>query len=215
MFRIASSRTAVSIALAVAAPALSGCLSTPPSSIVRLARLSPLEADPAQIRIAVVHDNVLRVRGGDVTLRMTYKPDGKGPTIDESYKPVVSADQAPPPELATQLAGNRTLTVMGLSAEDAEKMRRVQAAIREFKAAGGDGSGTLAAGVEGCRNAAVPDGPVLVSTFLKTADAETFFPLARDQDMRRLLAKRGVDIADMTPCAADVPAPASPATSPR
>ncbi|MCC0029794.1 MAG: hypothetical protein H6891_05800 [Brucellaceae bacterium] len=203
MIRTVSNRFAASIALAVAATALPGCLSTPPSSIVRLARLSPLEADPAQIRIAVIHDRVLRVRQGDVTLRITYKPKGDGPAFDERYLPIVSADQTPPPELASQLGEDRALTVTRLSGEDAARMRLVQAAIGDFKAAGGDGSGTLAAGVEGCRAGVIPDGAVLVSTFLKTADGDTFFALSRNQDMRKLLAKRGIDIAAMTPCGAD------------
>lgn len=203
MIRVPRNLLALSIVLPVAALVLPGCLSTPPSSMIRLARLSPLEADPGQIRIAVIHDGILRVREGDVTLKLAYEPDGKGPSFDEHYKPVVSANQSPPPELAGQKADSQRLTVMHLSARDAVRMREVQSAIRDYKQAGGDGAGTLAAAVEGCLDAAGPDGPVLVSTYLKTADGDTFFALVRNQDMRKLLAKQGVDIAGMEPCTPD------------
>lgn len=201
MIRVIRNLRALSIVLPVVAMTASGCLSTPPSSMIRLTRLSPLDADPAQIRIAVIHDRMLRVREGDVTLKLTYKPDGKGPSFDERYKPVVSASQAPPMELASQLEKDRALTVLHLSDRDAAHMRQAQSLIKAYKESGGDGSGSLAAGVEGCRDAAIPEGPVLVSTYLKTADDDTFFALVRNQDMRKLLAKRGVDIADMEPCA--------------
>ena len=51
---------------------------------------------------------------------------------------------------------------------------------------GSGGSLTIAVRSDTCRIAALPGGPVLFSTYLKTAETNGFVALARELDLRKL-----------------------------
>ena len=53
---------------------LSACMSVPPSSYGKLVRLSPLETDPKDIRVAVLAPEDLMMRPGDAVLDVYFKP---------------------------------------------------------------------------------------------------------------------------------------------
>lgn len=207
MLKTAFAKLTVAAALGLA---LTGCLSTPPSSLARLSRLSPLEADPAAIRFAVTHPQAFAVRTGDVSVTLAYKGDGAGPDITRTFKAEVLPAGPLPPELAPEAGSAATVTIVRLSDADAETMRGAQRRIAAHKAAGGDGKGNISVGATGCRKAPVPSGPLLMTTWISTVPAEPYFVLARDIDLRAAMTKAGADVSAMPPCGAMAPEATQP-----
>jgi hypothetical protein len=191
------SKACLSIA---SAACLCGCMSVPAASIAKLQRLSPLEADPAQIRAAVLHPDFITLRDGDVTLTVTYRPSGTGPVVNEQFRAGASIADPMASELRERIQPGQTATVVKLAAADIAKLRAAQAAIAAHKASGGKGKGSLSVGATGCRNAPVPDGDARFSTWLKVSTAEPFLPLIADADLAAMLRQAGTSLEAMPAC---------------
>lgn len=180
--------------------ALAGCLSTPPSTLVKLARLSPLESDPAQMRIAVRAPSSIRVRTGDIRLAMRF--DGPSPetSLIAETQPLIEEQAGPVPGIADDRADGTRLHVAELSPEDAQRIAAVQRRIKQLRADGVEGRGSLSVTATGCAQSPVPDGPVLITTYLQTAVQEDFVILNRRVDLRTALISEGADLAQIPPC---------------
>ena len=73
-----------------------------------------------------------------------------------------------------------------------------RAALIQKQKGGSGGSVTIAVQPDACRTGALPEGPVLFSTFLMSAETNGYVPLARDIDLRTIT---GQDIlAKIPPC---------------
>jgi hypothetical protein len=63
--------------------------------------------------------------------------------------------------------------------------------VKAFRAAGGNGQGSLAIGATGCRDGKTDAGPAGLSAWLQTSPADEFFLLARDVDLSAQLRSAG------------------------
>lgn len=180
--------------------ALAGCLSTPPSTLVKLARLSPLESDPAQMRIAVHAPPSIQVRTGDIKLAMRF--DGPSPetSLIAETQPIIEEQTGAVPGIDDGTADDRRLYLAALSREDAQRIAAVQRRIKQLRADGVKGTGSLSVTATGCAQGPVPDGPVLITTYLQTAVQEDFFILNRGVDLRTTLISEADDLAQIPPC---------------
>ena len=194
-------RTAAFLPAILVSLALSGCagLGTPPASALKLARMNPMEADPGAIRFAVATPAFLRLREGDVTVTVRYDTGDPKTSFLEQYKPIITDETASAPGLPAQ-AGEGRLVVARFDQADSEAFRAVQARVKAFKAAGGEGKGSLTVGATGCRTAPVPAGPIRMSAWLRAEADEPYFALMRDVDMRKTLEKAGADAGLIPPC---------------
>jgi len=194
-------RTPALLPVLIVSLALSGCagLGTPPASALKLARMNPMEADPGAIRFAVATPSFLRLREGDVTVTVRYDTGDPKTSFLEQYKPIITDETASAPGLPAHAGGSR-LVVVRFDKADSEAFRAVQARVKAYKAAGGEGKGSLTVGATGCRTAPVPAGPIRMSAWLRTEADEPYFALMRDVDMRRTLKKAGADAGLIPPC---------------
>lgn len=183
-------------------PALAGCMGfgTPPASVLKLARMQPLEADPAAIRFAVATPAFMRLRDGDITVTVKFDTGDPETGFVEQYKPVISGGQSAAPGIDRAGLGDADLAIARFDEDDREAFRAMQARIKAFRAAGGKGRGSLSIGATGCRVAPVPPGPLRISAWLQARPDEDFFALMRDFDLRAQLKAAGLDPDAIPPC---------------
>lgn len=190
------------LALIAVASVLGGCtsLGTPPASALKLARMSPLEADPGAMRFALATPDFLRLADGDITVTVTYLTGDPATGFVEQYAPVVEAGAPAAPGIDRSRLGDARIVVARFSEEDSQAFRAMQARVKADKANGGEGKGSITVGATGCRVGPVPDGPIPISSWMQTGPDEPFFALMRGVDLRRQLRKAGVDAAAMPAC---------------
>lgn len=182
-----SVRLSRSLSIAIAlmfSLALTACLTTPPSTMLKLSRLSPLDADPAAIRLAARLPEPLRIRDGDIHLRISFDGGTPATRLVEEYGAVIVEAPAGTPGIGAGTASDRTY-VAALTPDDAVSLAAVQRRIRAWRASGIEGQGQLAVSATACAEAPVPDGPILLTTWMRTAPDEAFFILTRNADLRR------------------------------
>ncbi|MEL6435749.1 MAG: hypothetical protein AAFP99_03030 [Pseudomonadota bacterium] len=181
---------------------LTACLSTPPSSLVKLARLSPLEANPAEIRFAVRAPDAIRVRDGDITMRITFEALNPANSFIEEYHAIIEEIDRPAPGLPIAREDGTRTFIAALTPEDAASLAATQKRVRDLRAAGGKGKGSLAINATGCALTPLPSGAVRLSTWLQTAPADDFFIVSRNTDLRKAAERVGRDLDLIPPCEA-------------
>jgi hypothetical protein len=126
---------------------VSACSSLVPSTTAQLAQLSPLEADPAAIALAIQLPPGLVVPegGAKMVIEATSKSTGESRRGD-----YVLASQPGDP---AQFAGDPgdSVTFYRLAKADIAPMRALQAQVADWKAADPDGTaGSFSMGLAGC-----------------------------------------------------------------
>jgi hypothetical protein len=84
-----------------------------------------------------------------------------------------------------------------LAAADIVQLRAFRAALMQKQTGGSGGSLTISVRPDACRSTPLPSGPVLFTSWLKTAETGGYVALARDVDLRTI--KGGQDIAANIP----------------
>lgn len=192
-------RVALLGALTVMAP-LTACLTTPVSTMVKLSRITPLDANPADMRFAVRSPSNLRVRGGDISVTLAFDTGDVATSFVEVYRPIVNEDALPGQGIAIGTQDGSHLAIARFSDADARSMKAAQTRVKSLRAAGVEGQGSFSVDATGCRQGQLPGGPVFLTTWLKTAPAEDYFVLTRNIDLRKVLKKAGKDISDIRVC---------------
>jgi hypothetical protein len=181
--------------LATAPLILPSCMSVPAMTMARLAPLSPLDADPAQIRIAILAPVDLVLRKGDAVMKVSWTPE-RGEAKNVSYNLDILVGNAAAPALIARAKPDQNINVLRLSDTDVENLAALQAEIRDAKAAKTRGKGSLTFGfVGGCWSGPFPrDGRAMpFEPFLQTETAGDFLPLFQGVDVKDLLKMAGVD----------------------
>lgn len=186
-------------AMVLLAP-LAGCLTTPVSSMVKLSQLTPLDANPAEMRFAVRSPNFLRVRNGDISVVISYDTGDTATSFVETYLPIVDENALPGQGISIAAQDGSRLSIAQFSPEDAASMSRAQSRVKELEANGVDGKGSFSVGATGCAQADVPDGPVLLTTWLLTDPTQDYFILTRNIDLRTVLKKSGQNLSNIPAC---------------
>lgn len=182
-----------------------GCSHVPLTSLPRLASLDPATMDLAVLRAAVRAPDALRPVPGGATLTMSFWLAGS-----ETRKSMVSAaleeDSAAAVRAALKAdekAGYR-ITVFRLSEDGRRQLEAARDQVRSLKAreaaSGSRVRGALSVGVKGCAATPLPDGPILLSTYLRDQPSGAFIPLVVDLDLKALAAEAGADAAPIEPC---------------
>jgi hypothetical protein len=171
---------------ALAFPALIGCGHMPVTSMVRLARIDFQTTDPERLRVAVTLPRMLKARAAGTLLRITVKlANGVEEAREFALREVSEADAE---------SGAQTFA---LAAADVARLHAFRAALIQKQKGGSGGALTIAVRPDACRTAPLPDGPVLFTSWLKTAETGGYVALARDVDLRTL--DGGQDIAARIP----------------
>jgi len=167
-------------------PALSGCGHMPVTSMVRLARVDFQTTDPARLRVAVKLPHMLRARADGSVLRVAVRlASGREEARDFALREVSETDVEPGAQ------------AFALAAADIVQLRAFRAALMQKQTGGSGGSLTISVRPDACRSTPLPSGPVLFTSWLKTAETGGYVALARDVDLRTI--KGGQDIAANIP----------------
>jgi hypothetical protein len=184
----------------LAASLLSGCMSTPVSSMAKLYSLSPLDAAPHDIRFAVRTPHYLRVRDGDIAVTLAFDTGDTSSSFVEVYKPLIDENARAGQGITIGTHDGTRLTIARFSNKDAVSMRKAQNRIKALRASGVKGKGSLSVVAAGCYISELPQGPVFVSTWLRTSPTEDYTMLTRNTDLRAVFSKAGKKIEQLPSC---------------
>ncbi len=179
---------------------LSGCMTTPVSSMVKLSQLSPLDAKPSDMRFAVRSPHYLRVRNGDISVTMSFDAGDEVTRFVEVYKPVIDENAIPGQGISIGTQDGSRLAIARLSEEDAVSMKALQTRIKALNAAGVEGEGRFSVSATGCAESQIPDKPILLTTWIRRAPSEDYFILTRNVDIRKLVSQTGSSPVNIPSC---------------
>lgn len=172
-----------------------GCGHMPVSSMVKLARIDFQTTDPERLRVAVKLPQMLKTRAAGTVLRITVRlASGAEESRDFSLREVDERNA-----LAAESEPGAKIATFALAARDVAELRLFRAGLIQKQKGGSGGALTIAVKPDACRTAALPDEPVLFSTWLKTAETGGYVPLARDVDLRGLDPKEDI-VAKIPEC---------------
>jgi hypothetical protein len=172
--------------------ALSGCGHVPVTSLLSLSRIDLATTDPAQLRAAVKLPEALRPLPRSMVLHVTVrKKDGQELTEGFALQEISAAAEARP--LQAEAEAGMQIVVYRLDPAELPHVAAFRAQALAQQAAGGG----LTIQPEACRTAALPPGPLLISTYLRTVETGGYVPLTRGIDLRDMT--RGYDLATVIP----------------
>jgi hypothetical protein len=175
---------------------LSGCTTTPVTSMVKLARTDFTTIDPAALRVGVKAPQNLKPRRGGVKLKLTGTLDGA--RLQHEF---VLGDLTDPAELLSlraEVSPGTAVHAFRLEPADVARLTAMREQMLAAKQRGAKGSLTIGVGADGCRAGPLPD-RLLLTTYLRTEAGGEFFALARDVDLRETLGGESLD-AKLPPC---------------
>lgn len=180
---------------------LAACTSMPISSMYKLSRMDPMEADPAQIKVAVRADEAIGIGKGDAQIEFKFDAEDDSLNIEEIYLIEVVRNPALRGKLYTDKKPGESITVLGLTTSDAGRMRQLQLEMAPFRDGDVEGSGSLRVNLSGmCLHSKMPPGEVELDLFLQTSEQDGFFVIAKNLDMREVLAEEGTDMDALPDC---------------
>lgn len=185
------------VSLVLIASALAGlpsCVSSSISSAAKLAALSPLDANPAEFRVALFAPAALRLKTGDVRLGFGWAETGTLASAKVFDLEIVSGNAAalqslPPPRLSQQAI------MLSLGAREVESVLKFQQAVREARKLGHNGSGNLSVSLAGgCWTEPFPaEGqPLPLDIWLQASAGSEYLPVIRGIDLRTILKQAGL-----------------------
>jgi hypothetical protein len=176
--------------MALAFMAVASCASVVPMTAARLAATDPLTADPAGIELAVILPEGLSVNPGSA--RLEFGAERGSESLKGSF---VLQDR--PMTSGLDMPKGATARRFGLTAEDAEKLRALQARIALWKQ-NGTARGTLGLGIGACLTGDGPAPDATGSVLVRLEPGARFLPLIDDGRLSDIL---GADtLAAIRPC---------------
>lgn len=178
------------LAPVAAALVLGGCGHTPVSTLWALRNFDSLSVDPAFLRAAVRVPRAFQPRPGGVKVVASWGKKGD-PASDRKVEIVLqeASLSAEGPALARENAPGQDLRVYRVAPADVARLRALQAEIARAKADRRADHGSLGVAADACRTGDLPDGPILMTTFLKTSDETGWLTVLKDVDLRALASK--------------------------
>lgn len=179
---------------------LPSCVSSGISSAAKLAALSPLDANPAEFRVALFAPAALRLKTGDVRLGFAWAETGTLASTKVFDLEIVSGDSAAMQALqalqALPAPGPSQQTIMlSLGAREVESVLKFQQVVREAKKAGQNGSGNISVSLAGgCWREPFPAGsePLPLDIWLQASAGSEYLPVIRGVDLRTILKQAGL-----------------------
>jgi hypothetical protein len=172
---------------------LPSCMSLNPISAAKLSTLSPLDANPADLRAAIRLPASLELGKASVKLVMKWSSTVTAPMTQE-YPLEITEITKSVGGLPTNLASGEKMVILALSSADVEPFRAFQRKMKAEKAAGIKGRGSLSADFSGgCWRGVYPAGNARLplEVWLQTAPADDFIPLIQDGDLQAMLSRAG------------------------
>lgn len=184
----------------LASVSLAACTSLPLGSLAKLSAVDMGRTPPDQLRVAFVAPEALKVRAGDMVMKVHLKlADG---SFDSTRSLILLEDDATPSATLTALAGQgNAIHIMKLDGEDAKAFSKLQSVLSASQVFGARKKGSLdiSFASQACAAAPLP-GPLLVSAFIKTAELADYTVLFSNVDIAAMAKDAGQNAA-VKPCA--------------
>jgi hypothetical protein len=175
--------------------AAGGCGHMPVTSMVKLAAVDLQTTDPEQLRVAVKLPNALRARAEGTVLRIGVRlSNGVEDVRDFALRELTEPTERD--ALRRDASAGSRISAYALTAADVANLHTFRGALIR-KQTGSGGAITISVRPDACRAEPLPNGPVLFTTYLRTAETGGYVTLARNVDLRRLDKNR--DIAATIP----------------
>jgi len=165
----------------------------PVTSMIRLARVDFETTDPAQLRAAVRLPQVLQPLPHSMVLRVAVAVGRNAP----ESRDFVLREIPQPVELAGEVRAEERIFAYRLDDADVPRVSAFRSELIARKRDGRGGVIAISVVPRACKVTELPDGPILFTTYLRTAETVDYVTVARDVDLRTLLPGR--DIAAYTP----------------
>jgi hypothetical protein len=179
---------------------LANCATIPVTSIYKLRNFDLATTDVSRLRVAVQIPQSIRIRPAGVTMVVAARLENGSLNQQEAFvleeldRLTGSAEQPPKPAKWTQVAAYR------LKSADADRITAFREKIAQLKQRHGDEvKGSISIGVDSCARTLIADGPVLITTWIKSEETAEYVVLNRDLDLRRESEKAG-QVLEIKPC---------------
>ncbi len=161
--------------LILAVAFLSGCTSVVPTGIARLSAVSPMEADPADIAVALSLPTGIGVTTNSANLNLMASRTDTDQSTAETY-------------VLASMMGSDGSTIYAVAPADYARLRDQQALIRQWKGENSKAtSGSLGVTLEPCTTGAGPTPDATVTIKIRTSSDGQFFPILRNAPVTDVL----------------------------
>ena len=154
----------------------------PVTSMVKLARVDFETSDPAQLRAAIKLPKSLRPRPNGMSLRLAVRV-GRAP---EEARDFALRELPAPPELAREADAGSQVFAYRIDDADLPRLIAFRSELIAKKSSGQGGSISISVQPQACKTAELPEGPVYLTSYLRTAETGAYVTLARDVDLRTI-----------------------------
>lgn len=180
--------------------ALGGCGHMPVTSMLKLARIDFTNTDPAQLRAAVKLPRLVQPKPQGVALRIGVRLSGG----QEEFQDFVLREVSDPKDvlaLHRELDADTHVFAYQLDSAEAARVGAFRDALKKKQAASGGRGGSLTISIhsQACRSGELPHQPIMLTTYLRTAETGGYVPLTRDVDLRTIDPKQDLAAA-IPPC---------------
>lgn len=193
MFRTLPRRVLPPVCVALA---LAGCGHMPVTSMVKLARVDFETSDPAQLRAAIKLPRSLRPRPSGVSLRIAVRV-GRAP---EQARDFVLRELPAPSELAREASSDSHVFAYRIDEADLPRLAGFRSELIAKKNSGQGGSISISVQPRACKVSELSDGPVYLTSYLRTAETGSYVTLARDVDLRTVAPEHAI-VENIPACA--------------
>ena len=168
--------------------ALAGCGHMPVTSMVKLARVDFETSDPAQLRAAIKLPKSLRPRPNGMSLRIAVRL-GRAP---EEAREFALRELPAPPELAREAGADSQVFAYRIDDADLPRLAAFRTELIAKKSSGQGGSISISVQPLACKTSELAEGPVYLTSYLRTAETGAYVTLARDVDLRTIAPEHAI-----------------------
>ncbi len=179
---------------------LASCATIPVTSIYKLRNFDIATTDVSKLRVAVQIPQSIRIRQAGVKMVVAARLENgsldqrEAFVLDELDAGTFPVERRPKPAKWTQVAAYR------LRAADVARITAFRKKIAQFKQRHGDDvKGSISIDVDSCARTLIADGPVLITTWIKSEETIDYVALSRNLDLRRETEKAGQAL-EIKPC---------------
>ena len=179
---------------------LASCATIPVTSIYKLRNFDLATTDVSKLRVAVQIPQSIRIRPAGVTMVVAARLENGSLNQQEAFvleeldTGTGSAEQQPKPAKWTHVAAYR------LKPSDIDRITGFREKIAQLKQRHGDEvKGSISIDVDSCARTLIADGPVPITTWIKSEETAEYVVLNRNLDLRRESEKAGQAL-EIKPC---------------
>lgn len=179
---------------------LASCATIPVTSIYKLRNFDLATTDVSRLRVAVQIPQSIRIKPAGVRMIVAARLQNgsfsqhEAFVLEELDRLTGSAEPQPKPAKWTHVAAYR------LKSADAGRISGFREKIAQLKQRHGDEvKGSISIDVDSCARTLIADGPVLITTWIRSEETVEYVVLNRNLDLRRESEKAGQPL-EIKPC---------------